>query len=113
MKIGPKIVTSRKNAPPTGGSVFSPIRTMVELVQEINKTHVLTKFHDDWAKIVTSTVKIASPTVTYFELRRDIIGVKFLIKFHDDGTTNQMLTDGRTDDGQKPLKIFYKTTSMI
>ncbi|KAH3872117.1 hypothetical protein DPMN_035331 [Dreissena polymorpha] len=49
-----KNVTSRKNAPPTCGHVFSPIRTIVALVQDINKTNVLTNFHDDWAKIVTS-----------------------------------------------------------
>ncbi|KAH3804738.1 hypothetical protein DPMN_133027 [Dreissena polymorpha] len=45
-----------KNAPPTGGHVFSPILTIFELVREINKTNVLTNFHDDWAKIVTSRV---------------------------------------------------------
>ncbi|KAH3797611.1 hypothetical protein DPMN_151195 [Dreissena polymorpha] len=43
-----------KNAPPTGGHVFSPIWTIFELVRDINKTNVLTNFHDDWAKIVTS-----------------------------------------------------------
>ncbi|KAH3735668.1 hypothetical protein DPMN_042203 [Dreissena polymorpha] len=43
-----------KNAPPTGSHVFSPIWTIFELVREINKTNVLTNFHDDWAKIVTS-----------------------------------------------------------
>ncbi|KAH3749584.1 hypothetical protein DPMN_184085 [Dreissena polymorpha] len=42
-----KNVTSRKNAPPTGGHVFSPIWTIFELVRDINKTNVLTKFHDD------------------------------------------------------------------
>ncbi|KAH3830460.1 hypothetical protein DPMN_103704 [Dreissena polymorpha] len=60
-----KNVTSKKNAPPTGGHVFSQIWTIFELVQEINKTNVLTNFHDDWAKIVTSRVftrKTAPPT---------------------------------------------------
>ncbi|KAH3854168.1 hypothetical protein DPMN_096707 [Dreissena polymorpha] len=54
-----------KNAPPTGGHVFSPIWTIFELVRDINKTNVLTNFHDDWAKIVTSRVftrKTAPPT---------------------------------------------------
>ncbi|KAH3817125.1 hypothetical protein DPMN_118654 [Dreissena polymorpha] len=51
-----------KNAPPTGGNVFSPIRTIFELIREINKTNVLTTLHDDWAKIVTSRVKTAPPT---------------------------------------------------
>ncbi|KAH3831663.1 hypothetical protein DPMN_104933 [Dreissena polymorpha] len=123
----PKIVTSRvftrenchyvhieKNAPPTGGHVFSPIWTIFELVRDINRTNVLTNFHGDWAKIVTSRVftrKTASPTgghvfqrigttfelnqdiiktniLTNFELGRDFIGTKLLTKFHEDGTRN-------------------------
>ncbi|KAH3719791.1 hypothetical protein DPMN_062665 [Dreissena polymorpha] len=64
-----KIVTSRvfvrenchnihieKNAPPTGGHVFSPISTIFKLVRDINLTNILTDFHDDWTKIVTSRV---------------------------------------------------------
>ncbi|KAH3884194.1 hypothetical protein DPMN_008167 [Dreissena polymorpha] len=46
-----------KNAPPTGGHVFSPIPTIFKLVRDINNTNVLTNFHDDWAKIVTSRVE--------------------------------------------------------
>ncbi|KAH3889057.1 hypothetical protein DPMN_013105 [Dreissena polymorpha] len=72
-----------KNAPPTGGHVFSPIWTINELVRDI-KTNVLTNFHDDWAKIVTSRVltrKTAPPTGghviqltgTTFELNQHII----------------------------------------
>ncbi|KAH3887357.1 hypothetical protein DPMN_011373 [Dreissena polymorpha] len=83
-----------KNAPPTGGHVFSPILTIFKLVLEINKTNVLTNFHDDWAKIVTSRVftrenchlynihieknarptgdHVFSPILTIFELIRDI-----------------------------------------
>ncbi|KAH3776089.1 hypothetical protein DPMN_177502 [Dreissena polymorpha] len=101
-----------KNAPPTGGHVFSPIWTIFELVRDINKTNVLTNFHDDWAKIVTSKVftrKTAPPTgghvfqrtrttfelvqhiikaniLTNFELDRDIIGTNLLTKFHEDWT---------------------------
>ncbi|KAH3864636.1 hypothetical protein DPMN_027659 [Dreissena polymorpha] len=45
-----------KNAPPTGGHVFSPIPTIFKLVRDINKTNVLTNFHDNWANIVTSRV---------------------------------------------------------
>ncbi|KAH3779607.1 hypothetical protein DPMN_157410 [Dreissena polymorpha] len=45
-----------KNAPPTGSHVFSPVPTIFKLVRDINKTNVLTNFHDDWAKIVTSRV---------------------------------------------------------
>ncbi|KAH3717093.1 hypothetical protein DPMN_059871 [Dreissena polymorpha] len=45
-----------KNAPPTGGHVFSPIWTIFELVRDINKTNVLTNFHDDSAKIETNVL---------------------------------------------------------
>ncbi|KAH3791375.1 hypothetical protein DPMN_144859 [Dreissena polymorpha] len=82
----------RKNAPPTGGHVFSPIPTIFKLVRDINKTNVLTNFHNDWAKIVTSRVftrenchyihieknapptggHVFSPISTIFELVRDI-----------------------------------------
>ncbi|KAH3809973.1 hypothetical protein DPMN_138355 [Dreissena polymorpha] len=103
MKIGSKNVTSRKNAPPTGGNVFSPIRTIVELGQDINKTNVLTNFHDDWAKLVTSRVftreichyihikknapptggHVFSPIWTIFELVRDINKTNVLTNFHE------------------------------
>ncbi|KAH3821123.1 hypothetical protein DPMN_122883 [Dreissena polymorpha] len=106
-----------KTAPPPGGHVVSPIWTIFELVQEINRTNVLTNFHDDWEKIVTSRVftrKTHAPpptgshvfqhtgttfelnqdiiktnNLTNFELGRDFIGSKlFLTKFHEDGTRN-------------------------
>ncbi|KAH3719354.1 hypothetical protein DPMN_062186 [Dreissena polymorpha] len=81
----------------------------------INKTNVLTNFHDDWAKIVTSRVftrKTACPLhgghvfqrtgttfelnqhiiktniLTNFELDRDFIGTKLLTMFHEDRTIN-------------------------
>ncbi|KAH3847793.1 hypothetical protein DPMN_090123 [Dreissena polymorpha] len=40
---------------------------------------------------------------TSFELGPDFIGTKLLTKFHEDGTRNQMLMDGRTYDGQRPV----------
>ncbi|KAH3885166.1 hypothetical protein DPMN_009156 [Dreissena polymorpha] len=44
-----------KTASPPGGHVFfSTIWTIFQLVRDINETNVLTKFHDDWAEIVTS-----------------------------------------------------------
>ncbi|KAH3801203.1 hypothetical protein DPMN_154850 [Dreissena polymorpha] len=84
-----------KNAPPTGGHVFSLIWTIFELVREINKTNVLANFHDDWAKIVTSRVftrKTALPTGghvfqrtgTTFELNQHIIKTNILTKLHED-----------------------------
>ncbi|KAH3865136.1 hypothetical protein DPMN_028175 [Dreissena polymorpha] len=81
-----------KNAPPTGGRVFSPIWTIFKLVREINKTNVLTNFHDDWAKIVTSRVftrKTAPPTGGHvfertgitFELNQHIIKTNIYYTF--------------------------------
>ncbi|KAH3799671.1 hypothetical protein DPMN_153283 [Dreissena polymorpha] len=122
-----------KNAPPTGCHVFSPIWTIFELVRDINKTNVLTNFHDDWAKIVTSRVftrKTAPPTgghvfyrtgttfelnqhiiktniLTNFELDRDFIGTKLLTKFHEDRTINvasRVFTNKcGRTDGQRPV----------
>ncbi|KAH3875483.1 hypothetical protein DPMN_038749 [Dreissena polymorpha] len=121
-----------KNAPTTGGHVFSPIWTIFELIREINKTNVLTNFHDDWAKIATSRVftrKTAPPTgghvfqltgttfelnqhiiktniLTNFELDRDFIGTKLLTKFHEDWTINEASrTDGRTMDKDRSQKL--------
>ncbi|KAH3754272.1 hypothetical protein DPMN_188938 [Dreissena polymorpha] len=84
-----------KNAPPTGGHVFSPIWIIFELVRDINKTNVSTNFHDDWAKIVTSRVftrKTALPTGGHgfqqtgstFELNQHIIKTNILTKLHED-----------------------------
>ncbi|KAH3830632.1 hypothetical protein DPMN_103877 [Dreissena polymorpha] len=129
------LYTYRKKCPPpppTGGHVFSPIWTIFELIREINKTNVLTNFHDDWAKIVTSRVKTAPPTgghvfqrtgisfelnqqiiktniLTNFNLDRDFIGTKLLTKFHEDRTINvaleclQTKCRRRTDNGQRPV----------
>ncbi|KAH3713838.1 hypothetical protein DPMN_073639 [Dreissena polymorpha] len=71
----PKNVTLRKNllttchedwaknktAPPLGGHVFSLIKSIFKLKQDIKKTNILTKFHDDWTKNVTSRVKKTPP----------------------------------------------------
>ncbi|KAH3746645.1 hypothetical protein DPMN_181055 [Dreissena polymorpha] len=49
-------IHTEKTAPPPGGHVFPPIMTIFKLVRDINETNDLTKFHDDWAIIVTSRV---------------------------------------------------------
>ncbi|KAH3832174.1 hypothetical protein DPMN_105452 [Dreissena polymorpha] len=67
-----------KNAPPTGGHVFSPIWTIFELVRNINKTNVLTNSHDDWANIVTSR-----PNKENCPPPRDINKTNVLTNFHD------------------------------
>ncbi|KAH3853385.1 hypothetical protein DPMN_095908 [Dreissena polymorpha] len=77
-------IHTEKNAPPTGSHFFSPIWTIFELVQDINKTNILTNCHDDWAKIVNSRVftRKTAPTTgghvfqqtgTTFELNQHII----------------------------------------
>ncbi|KAH3810360.1 hypothetical protein DPMN_138752 [Dreissena polymorpha] len=109
-----KNVTSRKTAPPPGGHVFSTIWTIFKLNRDINETNVLTKFHDDWVKIVTSRVftrntapppgghifqqtgtifqlnqhLIKTNILTHFELSRGINGKNVLTKFHEDQTIN-------------------------
>ncbi|KAH3882237.1 hypothetical protein DPMN_006171 [Dreissena polymorpha] len=130
MLVGPQIdhVIRNENCPLPGGhfhddwaknvtsiftSFFSPIWTIFELVRDINKTNVLSNFHD-WAKIVTCSVltrKTAPPTgghvfqqrrttfklnhhiiktniLTNFQLHRDIIGTNLLTKFHEDRKKN-------------------------
>ncbi|KAH3876337.1 hypothetical protein DPMN_000176 [Dreissena polymorpha] len=94
-----KNVTSRKTAPPPGRHVFSPIWTIFKLVRDINETNVLTEFHDDWAKIVTSrvfTINTAPPpgghvfqwTETIFEPNQHIIKTNILTKLHEDWASN-------------------------
>ncbi|KAH3842017.1 hypothetical protein DPMN_115505 [Dreissena polymorpha] len=74
----------RKIASPPSGHVFSPIWTIFKLVRDINEINVLTKFYDDWAKLVTSRVftrntapppggHVFQPTGTIFELNQHII----------------------------------------
>ncbi|KAH3841207.1 hypothetical protein DPMN_114665 [Dreissena polymorpha] len=104
-----KIVTSRlftrNTAPPRLAAIekcpahwrpcFFTDLDHFELVPDINKTNVLTNFHDDWAKIVTSrvfTMKTAPPTGGHvfqrtgitFELDKHIIKANILTKLHED-----------------------------
>ncbi|KAH3841755.1 hypothetical protein DPMN_115234 [Dreissena polymorpha] len=87
---------TRKTATPPGSHVFQPTGTIFELVQDIIRTNVLTKFHEDWTINLTFTVKTAPPpgghvflpTGTIFELVKDFIGTHAPTKFHDDWTKN-------------------------
>ncbi|KAH3805243.1 hypothetical protein DPMN_133540 [Dreissena polymorpha] len=127
----------KKNAPPTGGHVFSPIWTIFELVRVINKTNVLTNFHDDWAKIVTSSVftrflysqigKTAPPTgghvfqrtQTTFELNQHIIKTNILTKLHEDwarNVTSTFLTkfhEDRTRNVASRVHVFQQTGTIF
>ncbi|KAH3805211.1 hypothetical protein DPMN_133508 [Dreissena polymorpha] len=115
---------SREKCTASGGHVFKATKTIFELIQDINGTNLLTKFHDNRQINVTYRVltrKNAPPlgshvfqaNVTIFELIQDIIETNLLTKFHEDWTINvasreltrQMLTSHngqRTkDNGQK------------
>ncbi|KAH3775091.1 hypothetical protein DPMN_176488 [Dreissena polymorpha] len=91
-------INLRKITPSPGGHAFLTIRTIFELNRHIQKTHVLTKFYEDWTKNVTSRVFTSncpapwrpcfSPIWTIFELVRDINETNVLIKFHDDWALN-------------------------
>ncbi|KAH3786728.1 hypothetical protein DPMN_164837 [Dreissena polymorpha] len=63
----------RKTAPPSppGGHVFLTDPGHFELIKDINKTNVFIKFHEHWAKNVTSRMK------------RHINKTNVLTKFHD------------------------------
>ncbi|KAH3714864.1 hypothetical protein DPMN_057566 [Dreissena polymorpha] len=101
-----------------------------ELVRDINKTNVLTKFHDDWAKIPNMEncpaawrPCFSTDLFTSFELDRDIIGTNLLTKFHEyrtrnvdyrvfttkcgrtDGRRTDGRTDGRTTDKDRSQKL--------
>ncbi|KAH3789008.1 hypothetical protein DPMN_167175 [Dreissena polymorpha] len=94
-------VASRvKNAPPTGGHVLQWTETTFEPYQHIIKTNILTKFFSFF-----------TPN-DLFQTRWKYYWDKPFTKFQEDRTrnvasrvfTNQMwTTDGRTDDGQRPI----------
>ncbi|KAH3742199.1 hypothetical protein DPMN_048936, partial [Dreissena polymorpha] len=85
----------RKNAPPLGSHFFQANIIILELIQDIIETNLLTKFHEDWTLNVASREKCPAPcghvfkaTKTIFELIQDIIGTNLLTKFHDDRKIN-------------------------
>ncbi|KAH3891387.1 hypothetical protein DPMN_015486 [Dreissena polymorpha] len=112
-----------KTAPPPGGHVFSPMWTIFELVRDINETNDLTKFHDDWAKIVTSRVftrniapppgvhivsNVTSTVFTSFELSRvQIINVASRV------FTRQNVDDGRRTKGLYGFSLKLKTVLFL
>ncbi|KAH3738734.1 hypothetical protein DPMN_045376 [Dreissena polymorpha] len=101
-KIDTKNVTSRVKMIPLGGHAFLPIQTIFKLNRHIQKTHVLTKFHEDWTKNVTSRLltcfhykhiektawlpgsHVFSQIWIIFELVRDINETNVFTKFHVD-----------------------------
>ncbi|KAH3734735.1 hypothetical protein DPMN_041180 [Dreissena polymorpha] len=71
-------VLTRKNAPPPGGHVFKETKTIFKLIQDIIRTNLLTKFHEDRKKM-WPIEKNAPPPGSHMNL---------LTKFHEDRTIN-------------------------
>ncbi|KAH3790949.1 hypothetical protein DPMN_169157 [Dreissena polymorpha] len=76
-------------------NVLQSIRIVMDLVQGIIGTYLLTKLHEDRTVNVASREKCPAPcgyvfraTGTFFKLVQDIIGTNLLTKFHDDRTIN-------------------------
>ncbi|KAH3736020.1 hypothetical protein DPMN_042580 [Dreissena polymorpha] len=114
----------RKLARPLAAIFFLPIWTIFELVRDINETNVLTKFHNNWTKNVTSRVNTAPPPgghvfqgniwADIFELSRGINGTNVLTKFHEDraiyvasgvATTQNVDAAQRTTDRRRSQKL--------
>ncbi|KAH3707337.1 hypothetical protein DPMN_066739 [Dreissena polymorpha] len=81
----------KRTPPPWRPCFFLPIQTIFKLNCRIQETNVLTKFHDDWTKNVTSRVNCPgpwrpcfSPIWTISKLVRDINETNVLTKFYDD-----------------------------
>ncbi|KAH3736025.1 hypothetical protein DPMN_042585, partial [Dreissena polymorpha] len=85
------LMLTRKTAPPPDGHVFHRTATIFKLSQDILRTNVPTKFHEDWTKNVTSTENCPPPgdhvvyrTATIFELSQDILRTNVPTKFRED-----------------------------
>ncbi|KAH3727726.1 hypothetical protein DPMN_053669 [Dreissena polymorpha] len=84
----------QKTAPPPGSHVFPPIWTIFELNRHIRKT-LMTKFHEDWTKNVTSSKSapppgghVFSPIWTIFEILHDDWANIVNSRLHEDWASN-------------------------
>ncbi|KAH3881635.1 hypothetical protein DPMN_005561 [Dreissena polymorpha] len=99
-------VLTRINSPPPGGHVFQQTGTIFDLIQDMIKPNLLTKFHEDYAMNVTFIVNNASPLPL-----AAIIATILLTKFYEVWTNHvasrvlprQMLTphNGRRAKGDQ------------
>ncbi|KAH3800084.1 hypothetical protein DPMN_153709 [Dreissena polymorpha] len=84
-------IHKEKNAPPTGGHVFSPIWTILEISIKPMKTapptggHVFQRTRTNF-KLDQHIIK--TNILTNFELDRGIVGTNLLTMFHEDRTRN-------------------------
>ncbi|KAH3883641.1 hypothetical protein DPMN_007601 [Dreissena polymorpha] len=56
INVASRVHIIRKNAPHIDSHVFQANVTIFKLIQDINKTNLLTKYHEDWTINVTSRV---------------------------------------------------------
>ncbi|KAH3790930.1 hypothetical protein DPMN_169138 [Dreissena polymorpha] len=93
--LKPRQYAAAKKCPPPGSHVIQITRTIFKLNSHIKETNVLTKFHENRAKNVTSRVftcfhypptgcHVFSPIWIIFILVRDINKTNVLTNFHDD-----------------------------
>ncbi|KAH3737720.1 hypothetical protein DPMN_044313 [Dreissena polymorpha] len=103
-----------KNDPPPGDQVFPQTGTIFEFLQDIIKTNVLTKFHEDLTIDVSSRKNaptpdghVFQPTGTIFELVKDTITMASRV------LTLHMLTthDGRRTKGDHKSSPLSTTCS--
>ncbi|KAH3695614.1 hypothetical protein DPMN_083071 [Dreissena polymorpha] len=125
--------TINEKCPPLGSHVFQANITIFELNRHIHKTHVLTKFHEDWTKNATSRVftcfhnihiektapppggHVFSPIWTILELVRDINETNVSTKFHDDWTkllTSRVFTRN-TAPPPGAIMALYRSTVFL
>ncbi|KAH3804112.1 hypothetical protein DPMN_132393 [Dreissena polymorpha] len=110
------------------GHIFPPILTLFELVHEINKTNILTKFHDREKIHFRKTAPppgghVFQPTRTIFELKkRHIIYTNILAKLnlyffyqnsveiHEDRTRNAVSSvhKAKFHDGHRSIKYHHE-----
>ncbi|KAH3876268.1 hypothetical protein DPMN_000106 [Dreissena polymorpha] len=80
---------NKTNAKYVTSIVFDHKKTAPPLWQPyIYKTNLFTKFHDDWAKNVTSRVHVIQLTGTIFQFNSRIKETNVLTKFHENWAKN-------------------------
>ncbi|KAH3801845.1 hypothetical protein DPMN_155507 [Dreissena polymorpha] len=82
----------KEKYPAPDGHVFKATKTIIELIQDIIGTNLLTKFHDDQKINLTSRVltsgHVFQPPGIILKLVQVIIGLNLVTEFHEDQTIN-------------------------
>ncbi|KAH3701790.1 hypothetical protein DPMN_076786 [Dreissena polymorpha] len=112
-----------KNAPPPGGHVFKPTDIIFGLIQDIIRTKLLTKFHEDRTINVSSrpykekchvlVSHVFPANVNIFKLIQIIIETNFLTKFHDDWTINVASRVLTRKNAPPPWRLYIIGTNLL